>query len=532
MRPHEKSAEKILREALNLYGKPSAEQMESARQLAVGRLESEPADQAGRESTSSEVIRFPRPTKWVAIAVAAAVAVVVLIPLVWSSRAPAVLSIGNATQRIQYGEIVRSHDETAAVVALVDGSRVEMRSQSELLLERADDGVRIRLNKGVILVNAAPQRTGHLYVQTKDVMVSVVGTVFVVNAQEEGSRVAVIEGEVRVQQGVTAKKLLPGQQVSTNPQMEFIPVKEEIAWSPLAEAHLALLEQATAASPPREVFEVISIRPAAPGGGGAGTRGGGRGGGPVGPTPCGGFLQLNTGRIVITNATLFRLVVTAHGKDCRAANEIDLITGLPEWAKSLAFDIQATLPAGAPSYTTQQLNLGEAPRLQAMLQNMLADRFNLTLHRTSKEVPIYELVLVRAGRVKLSEDQTPPPPPPPPPPPGPRDITTPLQLSRGGMALLVDPPGGKVTLAASAIPISQLISIFQGQEGRLVIDKTGLKGLIDIPQVTLDIGPFEVSPGAVSVWPEIMQQIGLKLEPTRGPAEVLVIDRAEKPTEN
>ena len=105
-------------------------------------------------------------------------------------------------------------------------------------------------------------------------------------------------------------------------------------------------------------------------------------------------------------------------------------------------------------------------------------------------------------------------------------------MSRGGFALFVDPPAGKVTLSARAIPLSQLINVFQGQEGRLVIDKSGMKGLYDIPQQTLDVGTFEIGPGAVSVWPEIMQQLGFKLEPTRAPAEVLVIDRAEKPSEN
>ena len=118
---------------------------------------------------------------------------------------------------IHAGEVVRTNGTTGAVVVLDDGSRVEMRSQSELRMERADDGVRIRLDTGGIIVNAAKQRAGHLYVQTKDMTVSVVGTVFLVNADEQGSRVAVIEGEVRVQQqGSTEKTLRPGEQAATN----------------------------------------------------------------------------------------------------------------------------------------------------------------------------------------------------------------------------------------------------------------------------------------------------------------------------
>jgi ferric-dicitrate binding protein FerR (iron transport regulator) len=86
-------------------------------------------------------------------------------------------------ERIGEQEIVRSDGGSGATLVLADGSRVEMRSQSELSLERADGGVRIRLNRGGVIVNAAKQRAGrHLYVQTKDMTVSVVGTIFLVNA--------------------------------------------------------------------------------------------------------------------------------------------------------------------------------------------------------------------------------------------------------------------------------------------------------------------------------------------------------------
>ena len=199
-----------------------------------------------------------------------------------------------------------------------------------------------------------------------------------------------------------------------------------------------------------------------------------------------------------------------------------------------AFDIEATFPPETPAYTMMQLQNGEAPRLQTMLQNMLASRFNTVLHRSSKDAPLYNLVYVKGGKIIRSADQTPPPPPAPPTgPPQPRDpAAAPPPFPRGGFSLGVDPPAGLVTLQASSIPLSTLINIFQGQEGRFVADKTGLLGLYDIPEVTLNVGPFEIGPNAVSVWPEIMQQLGLKLEPARGPLEVLVIDRLDKPSEN
>src|SRR6185436_4211306 len=81
-------------------------------------------------------------------------------------------------------------------VTLSDDSRVEMRAHSEMTVGRAYDGIQIDLKTGDIIVTAAKQRTGHLYVQTKDLTIAVVGTVFLVNAGTDGSRVAVIEGEV------------------------------------------------------------------------------------------------------------------------------------------------------------------------------------------------------------------------------------------------------------------------------------------------------------------------------------------------
>jgi hypothetical protein len=175
-------------------------------------------------------------------------------------------------QQIGPGELIRSIGDKGAVIALADGSRVEMRSESELLLERAEDGVRIRLNKGGVIVNAARQRRGHLYVQTNDVTVSVVGTVFLVNAEEEGSRVAVIEGEVRVQHGAAERKLRPGEQVATGPSMEPQPVKEEISWSRNAAAHVALLQETVNAPTTPKAGSVTGVVRTTDGGAASGIR--------------------------------------------------------------------------------------------------------------------------------------------------------------------------------------------------------------------------------------------------------------------
>jgi uncharacterized protein (TIGR03435 family) len=74
-----------------------------------------------------------------------------------------------------------------------------------------------------------------------------------------------------------------------------------------------------------------------------------------------------------------------------------------------------------------------------------------------------------------------------------------------------------------------LINVFQGREGRMVFDRTGMSGVYDIAPITIDVGPS--APG-VSVWPEIMQALGFKLESAHGPVEFFTIDRMERPSEN
>jgi hypothetical protein len=136
-----------------------------------------------------------------------------------------------AGERIGASEVVRTGNSAGAVLELPDGSRIEMSARSELWLDRARDGVRINLNRGKMIVTAAKQNEGHLYAATKEVGVSVVGTVFQMNAGVKGSRVSVVEGEVRVRQGRAEQPLRPGQQFSTDPAMGAISVEDEIAWS-------------------------------------------------------------------------------------------------------------------------------------------------------------------------------------------------------------------------------------------------------------------------------------------------------------
>ena len=154
----------------------------------------------------------------------------------------------NAGQRIDRNQPVRTGNNSGAVLELADGSRIEMSARAELSLDRASDGMKIQLERGNIIVTAAKQGSGHLYVETKDCTVSVVGTVFSVSAAAKGSRVSVIEGQVRVDQGNSTVALTPGQQTVTNTAMERVAVSDDIAWSRDFELHLNLLKEVSAFS--------------------------------------------------------------------------------------------------------------------------------------------------------------------------------------------------------------------------------------------------------------------------------------------
>jgi uncharacterized protein (TIGR03435 family) len=424
---------------------------------------------------------------------------------------------------VYQGDTIRSNGGGGAVLTLADSSRIEMRSPSELSLERAADGVRIRLHSGGIIVNAAKQRAGHLYVRTKEMTVSVVGTVFLVNADDGGSRVAVIEGTVRVQQGATDTNLLPGDQVATRLAKAAAPITEEIAWSRNAAQHRALLRQsaataflgqpAAASADTRLTFQEISVRPAAP------SSRGGRGtpfGGPAGPSCAGTDLQVDPSRFAVRNIPLYGLITLAYGKTCQP--QVQHVGG-PAWMRTDGYDIEAAIPPGSPGYTTRQLRDGMAPGLALMLQTMLADRFKLVLGRDMREMSVYHLVVVSPGRLKPSEDQNPP------------------ERAPGGPSVFTPRVGvvGPV-LSLSSAPLSRLTGLLQSLADRPVIDRTGLTGLFDVmlnfpdlngmSGVELEIGMRD------QLSSRLEEQLGLTLEPARALVEVLVIERAERPTEN
>lgn len=143
-------------------------------------------------------------------------------------------------ERIGARESIRTAAGSGAVLELTDGSTIEMRERSELRLVAANDGVRIQLKRGSVIVEAAAQGSGHLYLSTDDVDVVAIGTIFSVSEGVKGARVSVIEGEVRVEQGALARSLSPGQQFNSSQLLTVVPIEEEIGWSQTSDEYLAL----------------------------------------------------------------------------------------------------------------------------------------------------------------------------------------------------------------------------------------------------------------------------------------------------
>jgi uncharacterized protein (TIGR03435 family) len=535
MTPDKNNIEEVLRHAL-----PSAskEQREGARERIYNRVVRQAAVCDSAEPVADfGSARFPWRRSVQLAAAAVFVAAAIWAGLAWQARRTLAVRAG---ERIYAGEIVRSNGGGGGVLKLRDGSSVEMRSKSELSLERAGDGIRIHLRSGGLIVKAARQVAGHhLYVQTKDVTVSVVGTVFFVNAEEEGSRVAVIEGEVRVQQGTTTKSLLPGQQLSTSPKLEPLAVKEEVSWSREAEAHVALLQQAAAVpSQPRLVFEVASIRPNS-GSQTPGTRGGGSGGGCGGPGPA----QIDPQRFAIRNITLYHLIVKAYGVwsqpvgGCAGVFVNNLLSGGPDWVRSEHWDIQANIPAGVPSYTWLHWETAKAPELQEMLRNLLKDRFKLVLQHEAKEMPVYLLTVSKpspkftpstgvGNRIRGNSVTRP------------GSIGSMVGTDQNGQAYFRF-DAYKVSMAQ----VASALSMFLSDPNRPVLDRTGLTGEFDIEEVQYSLGagmlgmmtrelggPFTAAPRP-SLAKALEEELGLKLEDSREKIEVLSIKSAERPSD-
>ncbi|MGZ4897538.1 MAG: FecR domain-containing protein [Candidatus Angelobacter sp.] len=158
------------------------------------------------------------------------------------------------------GQRVRTGGGSHAMLRLRDGSVVEMNERAEFGVSMGRKDTTIQLERGNIIIQAAKRGSGHLYVAARDCRVSVTGTVFSVNAGMKGSRVSVIEGEVRVAEAGAEKVLHPGDQLTTNASLGTVPVKQEIAWSQNLDKHLALLAEFAHLSNKLEAVQFPGLR--------------------------------------------------------------------------------------------------------------------------------------------------------------------------------------------------------------------------------------------------------------------------------
>jgi uncharacterized protein (TIGR03435 family) len=231
----------------------------------------------------------------------------------------------------------------------------------------------------------------------------------------------------------------------------------------------------------RLTFDVAVIRPSQPGG---------RGGG-IKPLPGGnGYL--------VQNVPVKAMISLMYKVPSRQ------ITGDPDWLNNQGYDIEAKADH---AYSLDDLHL--------MFQNLLADRFNLKFHKEIREGPVYSLVVAKSGsKMKINES--------------PQDFKIPILPAPGNV------------FVGTRVPMQYLCYFLGQQEDRPVIDKTGLVKNYDftlsfLPNLPPDILKENLPPGLLdrpSLSDALQEQLGLKLQPDKGPVEYYIIDHVEKPSEN
>jgi uncharacterized protein (TIGR03435 family) len=213
------------------------------------------------------------------------------------------------------------------------------------------------------------------------------------------------------------------------------------------------------------------------------------------------------------------------------------ISGGPNWISSDRYDIEAK-ESDELSAKLEKLPRNQRREKQRfLLQSMLEDRFHLKVHRETKELPVYALVVAKNGpKLKATNIQSAYP-----------GVTAADGRPLADPCIIYGTSGGgnryqgcTVATLASYLPLSL---------GRVVLDRTGLKGRYDftleyddqdsaaVSSVPTGGGaasdnPLPPAPSGPSVFTTVQEQLGLKLEPTKGPVDMIIIDHMERPTEN
>ena len=240
------------------------------------------------------------------------------------------------------------------------------------------------------------------------------------------------------------------------------------------------------AQPLQPRFEVASIKPADP------------------AEPVFG-MRIQPGRFSVSNATLEMLIGFAY------ALPNSQVAGGPNWARSESFTIEAGVDAATP------IPAGNAgvSQIMLMVKSLLAERFQLSSHQETRQLPVYELVVANGGpKLKQSEGGRPPS----------------RRIGRGQLT-------GSMPIPLLATSVSQWVD-------RPVIDKTGLRGNYDVELTySPDVGQGtrfgaaeadapSANGNAPSLFSALREELGLQLKASRGPVQILVIDRVERPDTN
>jgi uncharacterized protein (TIGR03435 family) len=216
---------------------------------------------------------------------------------------------------------------------------------------------------------------------------------------------------------------------------------------------------------------------------------------PSDPDATGGWSFESEGHhIKCARATVADIMAMAYGVQVR-----QIVNG-PTWLSKERYDINGVPDVpGVPNVT----------QLRGMYQKLLAERFHLVLHREMREMPAYALTVAKGGpHLKVAD----------------RDE----KLNTGNSG-----DGSQRTLRFTNMPMSEFAHNMEIYEDRPVIDQTALPGRYDFTlKWTYDISAKSEPDAPPSLFTAIKEQLGLRMDAVRGPAEVVVIDHVERASEN
>jgi uncharacterized protein (TIGR03435 family) len=221
------------------------------------------------------------------------------------------------------------------------------------------------------------------------------------------------------------------------------------------------------------------------------------------------------------NATLGMVLSYAFRPD-DGTPLVGRVVGGPAWLDTDRFDVLGKLEGNSRSIPRQQIQL--------MVQSLLEDRCGLVVHREIRSVPVFNLVVERPGRLKVSSNQSAPN----------GDISfgdSDKPLMPG--SIRITSGSESTTITGNAVAIPRLITVLQGRLDRMIFDETKLSRLFDFtlkftdqaapgPATSNDLQSQEQAPALSTA----LGELGLKLESGKAPREVVVIDSIQKPTEN